>query len=147
MLFRSNYSLLAFREMLPRLLRDNPRINAIFCAEGYSSIIAGEILNAMGPEYDDIQVVVFGKTEEILNHVASGRYYSTIIQESDQMGNLAVEALRQYQDGIAPEQDTIYIDSISITRENLEGVNIYESEGVIWHLYNGNLLPTPQREN
>ena len=59
----------------------------------------------------------------------------------------AVEALRQYQDGIAPEQDTIYIDSISITRENLEGVNIYESEGVIWHLYNGNLLPTPQREN
>ena len=101
----------------------------------------------MGPEYDDIQVVVFGKTEEILNHVASGRYYSTIIQESDQMGNLAVEALRQYQDGIAPEQDTIYIDSISITRENLEGVNIYESEGVIWHLYNGNLLPTPQREN
>lgn len=143
----ANYSLLAFREMLPRLLKDNPRINAIFCAEGYSSIIAGEILNAMGPEYDDIQVVVFGKTEEILNHVASGRYYSTIIQESDQIGSLAVKVLRQYQDGIAPEQDTIYIDSISITRENLEGVNIYESEGVIWHLYNGNLLPTPQKEN
>lgn len=143
----ANYSLLAFREMLPELLKANPRINALFCAEGYSSIIAGEILTAMGPEYDDMRVVVFGQTEEILEHVASGRYYSTIIHEPGKMGSLAVETLEQYQRGILPGQDTIYVNCVSVTRENLEGVEEYESEGVIWHLYNGNLLSIPQKEN
>jgi len=143
----ANYSLLTVREMLPRLLEENPRINAIFCAEGYSSIITGEILNNMGPEYDHMRVVVSGNTEEILNHVASGRYYSTIIQKSDSMGALAVEVLKNYQEGLLPEDDVIYIENISITKENLHGVGAYESEGVTWHLYNGNLLQTPQSEN
>ena len=143
----ANYSLLTFREMLPKLLKENPKINAIFCAEGYTSIIAGEILTSMGPEYDDIRVVVFGKTAEILEHVASGRYYSTIIQDSDRIGNLAVEVLKNYQAGILPEKDVILIESISITKDNVNTVNVYESEGVIWHLYNGNLIQIPQKEN
>ncbi len=143
----ADYSLLNVRQMLPCLLKENPKINAVFCAEGYSSIIAGEILTTMGKEYDNMRVVVSGNTEEILNHVASGRYISTIIQESDAMGVKAVEVLKNYQNGIVPEHDVIYIDNITVTQKNLDNVTAYESEGVTWHLYNGNLLRIPQSEN
>lgn len=143
----ANYSLLTIREMLPCLLKENPKINAIFCAEGYSSIITGEILNTMGPGYDHMRVVVSGHTAEILDHIASGRYHSAITQKCGDMGRLAVEILKNYQEGILPEQDVIYMENISITKENLDNAAPYESEGVTWHLYNGNLLRTPQREN
>lgn len=143
----ANYSILTMREMLPSLLEEHPRINAIFCAEGYSSTIAGEILNDMGPEYDDVRVAATGNTEEILNHVASGRYCCTIFLETDAMGALAIEVLKNYHEGILPQDDVIYIESIGVTKENLDGVTAYESEGVTWHLYNGNLLQTPQSEN
>lgn len=143
----ANYNLLTVREKLPRILEENPDINGIFCAEGYSSIIAGELLDNMEKGYDEVRVVVSGNPDEILKHVASGRYYSTIIQESDIMGQLAVEVLKNYQEGILPQQDVIYIENISIKKENLDGVTAYESEGVTWHLYNGNLLQTPQSTN
>jgi len=58
-----------------------------------------------------------------------------------------VEVLKNYQAGILPEKDVILIESISITKDNVNTVNVYESEGVIWHLYNGNLIQIPQKEN
>lgn len=143
----ANYSLLTVREKLPGILEENPEINGIFCAEGYSSIVTGELLDTMGKGYDEMRVVVSGNPDEILKHIASGRYYSTIIQESDIMGKLAVEVLKNYQEGTLPEKDVIYIENISISKENLEGIKAYESEGVTWHLYNGNLLQIPQSTN
>ena len=143
----ANYSLLTIREMLPSLLCDHPAINAIFCAEGYSSIITGEILDAMGPEYSHIRVVASGHTAEILDHIASGRYHCTITQDCETMGQLAVEVLKNYKNGVPPKQDVIYLENICISKENLDNAAPYESEGVTWHLPNGNLLQTPHNEN
>lgn len=143
----ANSSLLFLNETLPRILKENSKINAIFCAEGYSSSIVGRILSSMGSQYDNIRVVAFDKMEDTLHYVQSGRYFSTIVQQSDVMGQLAVEVLKNYQNGIFPEQDIIYTDSFSIRQDNFDTIQKYESEGVTWHLYNGNILQTPQREN
>ena len=77
-------------EMLPRTLKENPEINAIFCAEEFSATVVGRILTSMGSEYDDICVVAFDKMDDTLAYVESGRYFSTIVQQSDRMGELAV---------------------------------------------------------
>lgn len=143
----ANSSLLLLNETLPRILKENPKINAIFCAEGYSSSIVGTILSSMGSAYDEIRVVAFDKMEDTLHYVESGRYFSTIVQQSDVMGQLAVKILNDYQNGILPEQDTIYTDSFSIRQDNFDTIQKYESEGVTWHIYNGNILQTPQKEN
>ena len=143
----ANYSLLTIREMLPALLKDHPKINAIFCAEGYSSIITGEILSDLGPQYDHLRVIVSGHTAEILDHIASGRYHCTITQDCGVMGQMAVEILKNHKEGVPPKEDTIYLENIIISKENLDTISPYESEGVTWHLYNGNLLLTPQSEN
>lgn len=143
----ANSSLLFLNETLPRILEENSDINAIFCAEGYSSSIVGRILSSMGPKYDHIRVVAFDKMESTLDYVQSGRYFSTIVQQSDVMGQLAVQVLKDYQDGILPAQDRIYTDSFSIRQDNFDTIQRYESEGVTWHLYNGNILQTPQKEN
>lgn len=140
-------SLLLLNEMLPRTLKENPTINAIFCAEGYSSSIVGKILDSMGSDYNDIKVVAFDKMEDTLHYVESGRYFSTIVQQSDKMGELAVKVLNDYCNGILPESDIIYTDSFSIRKDNFDTVQKYESEGVTWHIYNGNILQTPQKEN
>lgn len=130
---------LYLNEILPRTLKENPEINAIFCAEEFSSTVVGRILTSMGNEYDDIRVVAFDKMEDTLNYVETGRYFSTIVQQSDRMGELAVKVLEDYLNGVSPEKDIIYTDSLSIRRENLMDVERYESEGVIWHSYTGNL--------
>lgn len=101
--------------------------------------MVGRILTSMGNEYDDIRVVAFDKMEDTLNYVETGRYFSTIVQQSDRMGELAVKVLEDYLNGVSPEKDIIYTDSLSIRRENLMDVERYESEGVIWHSYTGNL--------
>ncbi len=146
-IIEANSSLLFLHEVLPRILKENSKINAIFCAEGYSSSIVGKILSSMGEEYDKIKVVAFDKMEDTLRYVKSGRYFSTIVQQSDLMGRLAVKILSDYQKGILPKQDIIYTDSFSIRQDNFDTVKKYESEGVIWHLFNGNILQTPLNEN
>lgn len=130
---------LYLNEMLPRTLKENPEINAIFCAEEFSATVVGRILTSMGSEYDDICVVAFDKMDDTLAYVESGRYFSTIVQQSDRMGELAVKVLEDYLNGILPEKDIIYTDSLSIRKENLEDIERYESEGVTWHSYTGNL--------
>ena len=55
------------------------------------------------------------------------------------MGELAVRVLGDYLNGILPEKDIIYTDSLSIRKDNLKDVERYESEGVTWHSYTGNL--------
>ena len=133
--------------MVPRTLKENPKINAIFCAEGYSSSVVGRILSSMGPDYDHIRVVAFDKMEDTLHYVESGQYFSTIVQQSDVMGELAVSILNDYQNGVLPKEDIIYTDSYSIRKDNFDTIQKYESEGVTWHIYSGNILPTPQKES
>ncbi len=143
----ANSSLLLLNEMVPRTLKENPKINAIFCAEGYSSSVVGRILSSMGPDYDHIRVVAFDKMEDTLHYVESGQYFSTIVQQSDVMGELAVSILNDYQNGVLPKEDIIYTDSYSIRKDNFDTIQKYESEGVTWHIYSGNILPTPQKES
>lgn len=143
----ANSSLLLLHEVLPRILKENPKINAIFCAEGYSSSMVGKILSSMGEKYDTIKIVAFDKMEDTLRYVKSGRYFSTIVQQSDLMGHLAVKILSDYQKGILPKQDIIYTDSFSIRQDNFDTIKKYESEGVIWHLFNGNILQTALNKN
>lgn len=130
---------LYLNEILPLTLKENPDINAVFCAEEYSSTIVGQILSAMGTKYDPIRVVAFDKMDATLHYVESGRYYSTIVQQSEQMGELAVKLLGDYQKGIFPSEDIIYTDSLSIRKENINDVKRYESEGVVWHSYRKNI--------
>lgn len=143
----ANSNFLYLNEVLPQTLEEHPDINAIFCAEEYSSTIVGQILSSMGTKYDNIRVVAFDKMDETLNYVASGQYYSTIVQQSDRMGELAVKLLCDYKKGIFPEKDIIYTDILSIRRENLRESKKYESEGVVWHSYSGSILSNPQQEN
>lgn len=135
----ANSSFMYLNEILPRTLEENPDINAIFCAEEYSSTIVGRILDSMGSKYNDVRVVAFDKMTDTLDYVKSGRYYSTIVQQSDRMGELAVKLLNDYQNGVLPQKDIIYTESLSIRKDNLDEVKKYESEGIIWHSYNKNI--------
>ncbi len=143
----TNSSLLLLNELVPRALKENPKINAIFCAEGYSSSLVGKILSDMGLAYDHIRVVAFDQMEDTLQYVKSGQYFSTIVQQSDQMGEIAVSILNDYQKGILPKDDIIHTSSYSIRKDNFNAVQKYESEGVTWHIYSGDILSTPQRES
>ena len=143
LVMESSYSTLKVKEQLPVLLEKNPQINAIFCAEGYSSAITGEVLNAMGDAYDDVRVVVFDQSEEILRYIREGRYFSTIIQQSDQMGAEAVRVLHDWKEGKEPEGDILHTPTCSVRAENLSQAGGYNSGGVIWHLYSGNLKVLP----
>lgn len=138
-ILEADSNFLYLNETLPRTLKENPEINAIFCAEEFSSTVVGRILTSMGDSYEKIKVVAFDKMDDTLDYVETGRYFSTIVQQSDRMGELAVKVMEDYLNGIPPENDRIYTDSLSIRRENLEDVERYESEGVIWHSYTGNL--------
>ena len=143
----SEYSTLQVKRLLPKAFAANPSLNAVFCAEGYSSAIAGEVLNVMGFQPDQIRVVTFDQSEEILSHVESGRYISTIVQQSDRMGQMAVQVLSSYLEGEALQEDVIYTQCRSIHKENLEEVTRYDSEGVIWHLWGRNIKRIPWGES
>ena len=135
----SGYSTLKVKEQLPQILQGHPEINAIFCAEGYSSAITGEVLRSLGPAGERIRVVVFDQSEDILSFIRDGRYHASIVQQSDRMGAEAIRILEEWYQGKAPEQDVLYTEAISVKKENLDQVRRYESEGVIWHLFNRNL--------
>ena len=133
------YSTLKVKEILPQVLKENPRINAIFCAEGYSSLITGEVLQSMGLPCGKIRVVAFDQSEPILSFIQSGWYYATIMQQCDRMGEEAIRILEEWHEGKLPEEDILYTEALCVTKDNLEQARRYESEGVVWHLFKRNL--------
>lgn len=127
-------SRLLLNEKIPQMLEDHPQISALFCMEGYSSDMTGNILKQLGEPYCDIPVVSFDLVAPSLQYIEEGTYYSIIAQSPYEQGYLAVSALVSYLSG-EPVEDTIFTDTISIKKQNLKDEVSVTNENHSWHLY------------
>ncbi len=120
-------------EKVPEMLEDNPQIDALFLAEAIASVVIGDVVQTSFPSRD-LTIVAFDSTEETLDFVESGTYYSTITQDPVMQGYLAVQTLCQIIDG-QPVNDVIHTPTYSIKSDNVETQHALINEDIAWYLY------------
>lgn len=121
-------------EHLSRLLEEEKGLTAVFCAEGYSATSMGQIIKDAKGEYDDLKVVGFGVSAVKKDDIEKGVLYSTIYQNSYEMGYRALEALKK-SIGHETVKPVDYTEIKSIKKENIEEMDINEGKGAQWHIY------------
>lgn len=121
-------------ECISELLEEEEDLAGVFCAEGYSATSICQLIKNAKGEYDDLKVVGFGISHSKQKNIEEGILYSTIYQDSYEMGYRAVEALKETMEGkTVPEVS--YTDTKSIKKENMEEINADEGMGAPWHIY------------
>lgn len=128
-----NYMMM--KEQIVNMLEEYPQVDAIFCAEGYSSSSVNQLLLNGDITYKNLKVVTFDVESYSFENLKEGRIYATIQQDPYTMGKMAVEYLDQYLEGQTEMDSVVYTDIQSIKKENLDQVYNYKSGDVTWHTY------------
>lgn len=89
-----NSDRMKIRKSVSKMLKNNKRINAIFCADVTAADMLGDILEEEGYYKDDMKIVCFGMSKQIYNYLQEGIYSYSITDDSTQMGYQAVKALK-----------------------------------------------------
>ena len=93
------------RKLVGPMLEENPRINALYCADELPAEMLGDILIQ---EHSSMPVVVFGMSEQIYRYLREGKYQASIVEKSYEQGYQVVQYLKDYLSGRTGGQDTIY---------------------------------------
>lgn len=121
-------------EHISRMLEEENDLTAVFCAEGYGTTSICQIIKDAKGEYDYLAVVGFGVSEMKNESIEEGILYSTIEQNSYEMGYRALDVLKR-----AMQQEEIplldYTEIKSIQKDNLKEMNLDEGKGVQWQIY------------
>lgn len=130
-----NGSLLELKEKLFFSLQSHPEIDAIVSMEGVASENIGGILE-LGEEETRPAIVVFDFTETTVEYLEDGIYDGVIMQDPYAIGQIAVEKLNEYYEMGHALEEVIYIDTVCVTRENIEDDwKNYGWESLEWNCY------------
>ena len=124
----------ALNECISQLLEEEKELDAVFCAEGYSATTICQLIRNAKGEYDDLKVVGFGISHLKRQNIEEGILYSTIYQDSYEMGYRAVSAIKEALQG-KQVLKVSYTETKSIKKENIEEMNVNEGVGAPWHIY------------
>lgn len=106
---------LKIQEDFKSMRRENPQIDAIFCAEATSSVQIGVLLGEQ--EAEKLTIVGFDVISA-LNYVETGLYEGVIVQDGFAMGYEAVKFLCEYEED--QEDKEIFTDVVCITKDNVD---------------------------
>ena len=119
-------------ERLESMLRAHPDLNGLFLAEGWSTVITGEILS----RHADRKISVVGY--DAYSYVRDGSYEGVVDSNLYEQAFLAGEKLLKLLSGEEIEE-TVLLESELITQENLDAylnqMDDREEKEEIWHIY------------
>lgn len=98
------------RKYVSRMLKNNKRINAIFCADKTAADILGDILREEGYSKENMKVVCFGMSEQIYEYLQEGIYTFSVMDDTTEMGYQAVKILKDCINGKSDSEYTVYTD-------------------------------------
>lgn len=123
------------RKLVKSMLRENPDINALFCADETASELLGGVLEDCGR--GDIKVICFGMSELICRSLQEGQYLASVVEESYQQGYQAVEYLKMNFKRSMGQDEIVYtgfeIAGADFDFESWEQKQ--KGEAVEWYLY------------
>jgi len=133
-ILEGNSDVRALNEHISRMLEEEQDLTAVFCAEGYASTSIAQIIKDAKGEYDNLKVVGFGVSDMKKEYIEDGILYSTIYQNSYEMGYRAAEAIKKSIEGeaISPIH---YTEIKSIKKENIDEMEMNRGKGAKWHIY------------
>ncbi len=117
-IFSSRLGILSAEEITQEILKDYPKINAIYTTNSVDTLGCSQVIvdsNKVGA----ITLVGYGDTENILRYIGKGIIYGTVMSDPYQMGYESIEALIDIKE---KENTSTFIDTgvKVITMENLE---------------------------
>lgn len=118
----------ALQENLKRLFAQYDDLNALFCAEAWTSQQTGLVLENLSPARN-LTIVGFDITEHTQEYVRDGRYCALIVQDSFSMGYQAVNYLNQYTDGDQNLPTEIFTDVFCVTGETIDSYSEGSMDG------------------
>ena len=92
------------RKSVDKMLKNNKRINAIFCADVTAADMLGDILEDEGYSRNDMKVVCFGMSQQIYEYLQDGVYEYSVMDDNVQTGYQAVKALKDCINGQIQER-------------------------------------------
>lgn len=98
------------RKYISKMLKNNKRINAIFCADTTSADMLGDILWEEGYSEKNMKVVCFGMSEQIYGYLQDGIYRFSIMDDATEMGYQAVKTLKESINGKVGQEYVVYTD-------------------------------------
>lgn len=133
--FESQSDRIRIRKLVARMLQDNKRINAIFCADRTTADMLGDILQEDGYSSKDIKVVCSGMSQQIYNYLQDGTYAFSVMNDTVEMGYQAVKNLKDCINGKKGEKWIVYMKS-----ENADKDFDFESWKSEWENWEGNWM-------
>lgn len=98
------------RKYVSKMLKNNKRINAIFCADTTSADMLGDILREEGYSEKNMKVVCFGMSEQIYGYLQDGIYRFSVMDDATEMGYQAVKTLKEAINGKVGQEYVVYTD-------------------------------------
>lgn len=112
-IFENGTNKVAINTFLEESLSSYPEINSIFCAEATSSGLVGLYLEEH-TEYQNLCVIGFDHVPPTPRLVAGNILDGTVIQQTHDMGYLAIEILLEYIQDPDKEHQQIYTDALFV---------------------------------
>lgn len=125
------------QKLLTEALEKYDDIDGIFCAEGITSYAALYVMKGLAFHKNPIPVIVYEYSGMIKKGLEEGYVSTAIVQNPEQMGQLAIRAMAAYlEDGTLPEEN-VFTETKQIRRNNLqEGEPVLDWSGLVeWHYY------------
>ena len=121
-------------EQISGMLEEQEDLAAVFCAEGYSTTTICQLIKDAQEEYKDLKVVGFGVGTKQKKNIEEDILYSTIYQNSYEMGYQSLKLLQKSMEhkSIPP---VTYTKLKSIKKENIEDMVLDEGKGAQWYIY------------
>lgn len=126
---------LFIREKLTKVLKENPEINAIVCAEGVSVNCCSQILEANHLNSRGYHIVGMHYSEFNFEDLRDGVYDALVWQDQYQMGYEAVKYLKEFQDGKQSDEDICYAELLLLTSEQIDERALWKQEAIEWHIF------------
>lgn len=98
------------RKYVSKMLKNNKRINAIFCADTTSADMLGDILREEGYSEKNMKVVCFGMSQQIYEYLQDGVYRFSVMDDATEMGYQAVKTLKEAINGKVGQEYVVYTD-------------------------------------
>ncbi len=128
-------SALVLGNELPKVLRENPGINVIACAEGVSSHYCWKILEENGFSQNQYCIVGMDYYEDLAPMIESGVYSAVVWQDQYEMGYEAVKYLKDLYDGKERPEEVIHTDLLLLTENQMEVPEQTGQEEIEWYVF------------
>lgn len=129
-------SLMELKEKLLFSIQSHPEIDAIVSMEGVASENIGDLLAHEIEGEKRPMIIAFDLTEETAEYIRNDHYDAVIMQNPYAIGYTAVQKLNEYYESDRQIEDEISVDTVCITKENIEEYwQAYDQEVLEWNSY------------